>query len=288
MNRSSLSIIKDTAEKFPLLVRDMKRLAQNDTIRQFQLHRISAIGLMLWPAFWGFWAGGSPDWGRLPSLIILVIALRVLALLLTTPKQIDDEADQKPLNPLWLIIIGAIALWISILLGPVTIALTLVWSAGIALSPYANKVSWAPQILSSILYGVWPVMFGTAAAETVSLSLLFILPAAFLWALSVESVRSFGRKSLDLTYGIKPLSLLLGEKHVPVLALFLVSALGFLLAAGTVAAWNGLFYGFLMVAQGFWTVSWHCCQQDEENATRSSYKWLVVGGAFISLGLLFS
>jgi 4-hydroxybenzoate polyprenyltransferase len=288
MNQSSLSIIKNTLARLPNLWATLVASFDHSAARRFQLNRPSAVSLMLWPALWGFWATSNPNWGQLPALILLIIALRLLALLLTTPPQLDEEAEPIEPHPAWLIALGAIALWLAVSLGPVTLALTLLWSGGLAATPFFNRHSWMPQIVNSLLCGVWPVLFGAAAAESFSLALIFLVPAALLWGLAVESIRAYGRRSLDLTYGIKSLPLWLGENQVPVLGVVLIFTLSFLLASATVSAWNGLFYACLMGAQALWTMGWHACCDESAASIRAGYRYMVLGALAVSLGLLLS
>lgn len=244
----------------------MKLEAISDIIR---LRKQYGTVLLLCPTLWSLFIVSN---GR-PTLKHLVIFTLGAFLMRSAGCVINDIADrrfdpfvdrtkQRPLASgrlglgeaaVIFIVFSLMAFALVLMLNTLTILLSFVAIALVAVYPLVKRVSHLPQMVLGVAFGWGAVMAWSAVEGRVSAAALLIFAANIFWAMSYDTIYALMDIEDDRRIGVRSMAILLGDNVYKALysfnaiMIYLLSVLGFLAGLGTVY-FLGLLAAFILLS----------------------------------------
>ncbi|MDX1974113.1 MAG: 4-hydroxybenzoate octaprenyltransferase [Rickettsiales bacterium] len=205
-------------------------------LRLMRLHQPVGIWLLLWPCWWSVTlaSNGAPSFVLLLLFAIGAVLMRSAGCIINdiADRKLDRQVARTQTRPLasgelsltqaivLLIMLLALALPISIYMGPHV----LLWAAlsliPVAIYPWMKRISWWPQFFLGLTFNWGALMGWVAVRSTVELPAVLLYIGAIFWTLGYDTIYAHQDKLDDARVGIKSTALRLGAKTKPALTLF--------------------------------------------------------------------
>lgn len=223
--------------------------------------------LLLWPTLWALWLAGM----EVPPLNVLLVFVLGVFFMRAAGCVVNDFADRKidgfvkrtrerPLPS------GAVSpreaklLFAGLVLVSFALVLTMnsmtIWLSlgglGLAwLYPFMKRYTHLPQVVLGAAFG-WAIPMGWAAvSETVPLTCWLLFLANICWTVAYDTLYAMVDRDDDLKIGVKSTAILFGRFDKLIVGLLQLATLALMALVGWQLHLNGVFYGAVLVAGGF-------------------------------------
>lgn len=255
---------------------------------KIKLDQISQMSLPVWPLLWGFFIAEEPSFAHIAPAVLFIVLLRWMFYSAIEMLSGKNEELSNHTHTIQTIVAVILTLVTSYFLGGVVMFLLVLWLIAFGINHTIYKTTWWPHVSYGVLFGAFPVLFGNAASQDMSLAFLFPTFAAFFWVTALETMRSGTALDTTKSEHLTVVKDILGHLKISYAGVFFALSLAFLVITGLYTEAHGLYYAGLMVAEAIMLISLRGVTSQPDKAcarfyTHSAYASVIVCFTFILL-----
>ncbi len=218
--------------------------------RLMRLDRPIGTFLLLWGTLWALWIAGS---GAPEPRIVLIFVVGVLVTRSAgcvmndyADRDIDPHVARTRTRPLasgavstrealtLLLVLGAIAFALVLMLNRLTVALSIPGAALALTYPFMKRFTHWPQVHLGLAFG-WAVPMAFAAiTETVPLVAWLLLATVVVWSVAFDTIYAMVDRDDDVYIGVKSTAIALGDMDRVFVGAMHLATLGLLVIVGAI------------------------------------------------------
>lgn len=229
-----------------------------------RVHKPIGFFLLLWPTLWALWiaAKGKPNGVIFGIFVMGIILMRSAGCVINdyADRHFDDKVKRTQFRPIvsgkispkeaiiLFIILSIIAFSLVLFLNALTISLSVVAIALVALYPFMKRFIHWPQFILGLAFS-WGIPMAFAAEKNHIPGIAWLLFAtAVLWTLIYDTEYAMVDRSDDIKIGIKSTAILFGNHDIWIIVLLHMIVLALFVLIGIFLSFSFWYFGGVAIA----------------------------------------